>query len=418
MSETIVIYSENHSIKRSTTVSVLGLFVTIGLVRLTNLNYYLSQLAGFETTVDELGGGAFNFMNYAGVLLLILTLLGLSKRFSFSLHHAWPFAILALIYTSSLFTGPYTNPTWVLYQNIFIAISFIVFIISGSSSLDINQSFKRCLAFVYLGCMGFVLFALIQILIQQPLSYFFVEYNDAFVQSLDDFGIMKQRFGYLAGFLFAYTLFVVKHPLAKVCGLILILFTCFGIRSFMVGLIGSLLIFTIRSRWMLMFWTIGALAFFYALVTGHLQSLLYDTRYYSFLNGYDIVSTFPFGVGLGGYPIYTEEFSSSLFSQLYNVNAILDFVPTAPESDLVHIFGSLGLTFGLIHMLIIGRIIWYSLRFQKHFTNLETCFIFYFAFMTFFGISEDSIFSINYWIFFGLALGIIYRVYQNRFSSL
>ncbi|MEL6122258.1 MAG: hypothetical protein AAFR14_00940, partial [Bacteroidota bacterium] len=119
------------------------------------------------------------------------------------------------------------------------------------------------------------------------------------------------------------------------------------------------------------------------------------------------VQKFPFGVGLGGYPVYTELNARALFGSFYNVRAVLDFVPIAPESDLVHLFGSLGLVCGALHLLVQFRIVWYSLRWQGLFGPFQKAILFYFCYMTFFGISEDNIFSINYWIFFGVATGVV-----------
>ena len=149
-----------------------------------------------------------------------------------------------------------------------------------------------------------------------------------------------------------------------------------------------------------------------------LEQLVFDSRYYSFLNGWDIVQRFPFGVGLGGYPVYAEEFSHNLFARFYHVNVTLDFLPTAPESDLVHIFGSLGWFLGSIHLLIQGRILWYTYRLAGVMNEFGKTILFYFCFMTFFGISEDSIFSVNYWIFFGIASGIISSLLYRKRANL
>ena len=99
---------------------------------------------------------------------------------------------------------------------------------------------------------------------------------------------------------------------------------------------------------------------------------------------------------------------------LDNVNALLDFVPTAPESDIVHILGSLGVGLGLVHLFIQGRIVWFSFVKKNRLRSFEKCILFYFCFMTFYGISEDSMFSINYWIFFGLSSGIIANVLKRK----
>ena len=136
-------------------------------------------------------------------------------------------------------------------------------------------------------------------------------------------------------------------------------------------------------------------------------NVLLDTRFYAYMNAFDIAQRFPFGVGLGGYPVYTENNNSELFASFYNFNAALDYVPNSPESDVVHIFGSLGLGFGLTHILIQVRLLILGFLRQQKMFRFEKCMYFYFVFITFFGISEDTIFTVSYWIFFGITSGII-----------
>ena len=388
-------------------VGIINFFVFIALLRLTNFNYYLSSFLGLETEINSTGGNAFNFINYIGAVALVIISVAKLGKDALRWHSAWPIYVLMAIYMINAVLAPYSNYTWLLYQQIFLVIALILHLYVQKLDRQFSVRFKNGINLFFWLCMFLVVFCIYVIFSQNSLGYFLEEFNEVFVHSLDDFGIMKQQFGYLLGFLLSYALFFISSRPIKILCIAIILSIGLGIRSFSIGITGALIIYSI-ARPKLLFPTMLIMAIGCWVVYNHfLESLIFDTRFYPFLNAFDIVSQHPFGVGLGGYPVYTESFSRELFAAFYNVNAILDYVPTAPESDLVHLFGSLGLTMGLIHIGIILRMIWYSLRYQLQFNTFEKCIIFYFCFMTFFGISEDSMFSINYWVFFGLASGII-----------
>lgn len=394
-------------------VSLITFFVVIGLLRLTNLNYYLSQLVGLPTTVDHTGGGAFNFTNYIAIIGLGLILLARRDALITRWRGLWPYVVLIGIYLSNALLAPYANFTWVGYQILFILVAVIMHVYARRLADTFADRFGRSIRGFYWVMIGFVVFCTLVILSQYSLSYYVSEYNDSFVHALDDFGVMKQRYGYLLGFVVSYTIFYVRGSLRWML-LGLLLFAGFGIRSFVIGLIGAAGLFTLkRPRLFLTGLTISTVVLYFVLAS-YFDNIIFDTRFYSFYNAYHILQEFAFGVGLGGYPVYTELFSSSLFAQFYHVDAVLDFVPTAPESDIVHLIGSLGLVAGLIHLLIQGRTLWLTHRLQRYLTRFDRCILFYFAFMTFFGISEDSIFSVNYWIFFGISTGLIAAAARRR----
>lgn len=387
--------------------SILNFFVIIALLRLTNFNFYLSQLMGLEVEINNTGGGAFNFINYLGIGAFLTVLVSKLKSFKALWKSAWPMFLLISIYIVNALLAPYVNPMWVLYQVLFICIAIGLHFFAFNSGASFEITFIRgTKTFFWVGIL-FVILMTIIILSQVSLSNYFSEFNDSFVQSLDDYGIMKQRYGYFLGFLLSYSLFILRSGVIKWLVIGLLLFAGVGIRSLLIGVLGAGMIFSLRSTRTFVPFLAFILMGFYFLFGDFFSLLIYDTRFYSFLNAADIIQKFPFGVGLGGYPIYTEIFSRQLFGSFYNVEAILDYVPTAPESDLVHLFGSLGLFLGTLHVLIIGRLIWYSYSLQRGMDSWQKCIVFYFCYMTFFGISEDSIFSINYWIFFGITSGIL-----------
>lgn len=387
--------------------SILNFFVIIALLRLTNFNFYLSQLMGMEVEINNTGGGAFNFINYIGFGAFVTVAISKLNSFRAFWKSAWPMYLLIFIYLINAILAPYVNPMWVFYQVVFLLIAIGLHFFAYKSGASFEPKFRKGInLFFWMGILFVFLMTLI-IMSQVSLGNYFAEFNDSFVQSLDDYGIMKQRYGYFLGFLLSYSLFVLRSGVIKWMVIGLILFAGVGIRSLLIGVLGASMIFSLRSmRTFIPLLSLLVLSVYF-LFGDYFTLLIYDTRFYSFLNAADIIQKFPFGVGLGGYPVYTEIFSRQLFGSFYNIEAILDYVPTAPESDLVHLFGSLGLLLGTLHLLVIGRLIWYSYSLQKQMNSWHKCIVFYFCFMTFFGISEDSIFSINYWVFFGITSGIL-----------
>ena len=394
-------------------IGIINALLTIGLLRLTNLNYYLSQLIGLETEINNTGGNAFNFNNYLGVGILAIILL--SKGSSVRTHWSstWPFALLMIIYVSNFFLAPYANLTWIIYQEVFLLIALLLHIYVQKIEPTFYLRFASGMRYLFWSSIGLVAFSATVLMLKNNFTYYIEEFNEVFVQTLDDYGIMKQRYGYLMGFLVAYILFFIRRKWVQILLFSLILTTSFGIRSFVIGIVAAGLI-TLSKGSLKRLGLFATLLFLLMIPFQEMfRELIYDTRFYSYLNAWDIIGKYPFGVGLGGYEAYTEQNSRMLFASFYDINAILDYIPLAPESDIVHIFGTLGPVLGTVHFLIIGRIIWLGFRSQRSFCSFEKCILFYFTFMTFFGVGEDSIFSINYWIVFGLASGILAKRFQK-----
>ncbi len=398
---------------------IVNFFICIGLLRLTNFNYYLSQALGFETQVNNTGGDAFNFINYLGTAMLVTVVIAKIGHFRAQWRNGWPIYTLMLIYGFNILVTPYGNPVWLIYQEVFLAIALLLHFYVQRVEDSFERRFRTAIRPILYCAFILVIFCTFQILTKNSLSYYLQEFNEVFVQTLDDYGIMKQRYGYLQGFLVSYVLFMVRGWTKRIGLILLILITGFGIRSFVIGLFGGLLWSVARKPIHLLF--LGSVFIGWLILSdfSHVYSLIYNTRFYSYLNMIDIMNNYPFGVGLGGYHVYTETYSRVLFAHFYDVNAILDYVPVAPESDVVYVFGSLGWFFGGLHFFLIARILYWSIKYQKQLSPFHKTILFYFCFMTFFGISEDSMFSINYWIFFGLSSGIIsLSIFKNKHSEI
>lgn len=387
-------------------VSILNVCIFLGLFRLTNFNFYLSQFVGLPVEINRTGGNAFNFTNYLIPAVVLFYLICKGTALYTNWKSLWPYYSLITIYILGYIFSPFPVFSWLVYQLVFIGVALILHIATRKVSNHFTHRFKRGTSFVFWVGILFVLFCLYQIFAQQSLSTFFLNYNDAFNHSLDQYGIMKQRFGYLLGFLVSYAFFIIKDYRLKLVLLMMLVLAGLGIRSFILGFAGASILFSVKRPLLFLGFAVFGLVSYALVFKTYFANIIFDTRFYSYFNALQIIKAFPFGVGLGGYPVYTETFMSNLLADIYNVNAVQDYIPNAPESDIVHLLASLGAVLGGIHLLIQGRIVWLTYRFQSYLGPFEKCILYYFTFMTFYGISEDSIFSINYWVFFGISTGI------------
>ena len=286
-------------------ISIVSFFLFMALLRLTFFDFYLSQLFGFPVEINALGGGAFNFVNYISFFGLLVVFVHQGPKMS----TFWPslsqYGVLVVLYSINFVLSPYIDSSWYLYQLIFIMMATVVHIFIFKLRAWDDRLFYRRTIWIFWLMFALVVFCTIQILLQYPLSYYFTEFNDAFVHSLDDFGIMKQRYGYLLGFLSAYTLYMVRNKHIKIPILLILLFAGFGIRSYMIGMIGALFVFNFGSLKRVIAASLFAFIAILLLKDQYFDNIIYDTRFYSYANAWNIINNFPFGVGLGGYPIYT-----------------------------------------------------------------------------------------------------------------
>lgn len=403
--------SSIHLNKKAITINVVVLFLILGLLRLLPFNFYASILVGHDVVIDNKEGNAINFINYLSVITVIIVALIKLPHIKTRWTSLWPFGLFAVLYISNFFFAPYTDPSWVIYQLSFILIASILHLLIVDNSSRVSQLHLSPVLTLFITlCVVFFMFSAVMFFSQNSLSYILDQYNDSFVGTLNSFGVMKQYYGYVAGFIILYACLLIEQKWTKAFVILLVLSTAFGIRSFALGLIGVFLVTSLSHPWrfffVILFFGFGLFLTWDTVA----MELLFDTRFYAYMNALDIINKFPFGVGLGGYPIYTENNNHDLFAAFFTIDAALNYVPNSPESDLVHLFGSLGLPMALIHLFIQLRLIFLGVVHRAVMSPFETFMFFFFVFMTFFGISEDTMFTVSYWIFFGVTSGIIYNV--------
>ena len=393
----------------SQTINIVGAFLILGLLRLLPFNFFASIALGHDIVVNNREGNAINFINYIAVLFLIAVLFVKLPSIKLRWKELLSFVALISIYFINFLNAPFVNGSWVLYQVAFISIAALVhLLISNSRSSFTNYIETQRGLQIFVGILVlFALWVLCRLYLSYPLDYIVSQYNDAFINSVNDIGVMKQYFGYVSGFLLLYAFFMVTNYKLRIFIFVVVLCSAFGIRSFLIGIVGTLFFASFKKPVLLFIMSLSIIVCSIFLWETVLLELVYDTRFYAYMNALDIVQKFPFGVGLGGYPVYTEIYNNDLFASFFNVDANLSYVPNSPESDIVHIFGSLGLGLGLVHLFIQLRILFLGLIREFKMSPFQKCMFYYFVFMTAFGISEDTMFTVSYWIFFGIASGIV-----------
>tara|TARA_B100000497_G_C7692385_1_gene421430 strand:- start:2064 stop:3302 length:1239 start_codon:yes stop_codon:yes gene_type:complete len=399
-------------------INIISGFLVLALLRLLPFNFYASMIVGHEVIIDNREGNAINFVNYISVFFLIFVALIKLPTIRAKWQELWPFGVLMLIYLANLFFAPYVKASWVIYQLAFILIACVIHILlSGQSGLNYEKTLKSggfmffiSVTILFLGVVFSIMYS------EYSVSYIISEFNDSFINSANSIGLMKQYYGYVVGFIVLYALFVLDKIWIKIAVVALAFFTAFGIRSFIIGIVGVLFFLNLKSPVRLLVLIIIMAFAAYFLWDDIIMEMLYDTRFYAYMNGWDIIQKFPFGVGLGGYPEYTEINNSVLFATFFTIDAALNYVPNSPESDLVHVFGSLGLWAGIIHIFIQMRLIFLGLAHRFKMRPFEKCMFYFFIFMTAFGISEDTMFTVSYWIFFGVTSGIIASISKRKYA--
>ena len=140
-------------------IPVIAAFIFLAIIRLTNFNFILSNLVGFETEINELGGNAFNFINYAGAALTGIVLFSKVTSIRTRWISLWPFFILLIIYSANALFAPYSNTTWFFYQFIFLATAFTLHIYAQNCTLDYSGRLRKSLGLVYWLLVVWVVFA-------------------------------------------------------------------------------------------------------------------------------------------------------------------------------------------------------------------------------------------------------------------
>ena len=370
------------------------------------------MLVGHDVVIDGREGNAINFINYISVAFFLFVSFIKLPSIKAKWLELWPFGTLVFIYLINFYTAPFVNGFWISYQVAFILISALIHLLLSGQTINHYEKALNSGGFMIFTAIAvcFLIIVCISMYSQFSVMYILSEFNDSFINSVNDIGLMKQYYGYVVGFLVIYGVLVLNNKGITALILVLSLLTSFGIRSFLIGMAAVLIVSTIKKPFRFLFFILLSLVIGVTYWDQFLVDLVYDTRFYAYMNGWDIIQKFPFGVGLGGYPVYTEIYNNDLFATFFNIDAALNYVPNSPESDIVHLFGSLGLWLGVVHLLIQLRLIILGIVNEKKMLPFEKCMFYYFVFMTAFGISEDTMFTVSYWIFFGITSGVIASV--------
>jgi hypothetical protein len=330
------------------------------------------------------------------------------------------FGVILIIIIINNIMAPFASTKWLMNQIGFIFMAFLIATLY--SQLTSNEIASL------INSVHKILFITLTILVIATLWLLFNHFDtlnrvitegtfNYFIFQLTFFEWEKQSIGNLGLVVFAFILSLDSKKRTKYLLIFLLAFPLLiGIRTFTLAVLLVLALLLIKKRNLLLI-TIPTIFvttwFFYERILAPGFEHI-DVRVLAFLNMIDIVKNYFWGVGLGGYHIYTELHSHILESNWFWVSQYYKKFPLAPESDLVAVLGSFGLFFGV---LFYGLNLWIGFKLWKNyylFNYTDKFFSIVFFTMIFSGISQDNFFTLPYWVFFGFALGIIY---SNRYTS-
>ncbi len=353
----------------------------------------------------DVGNLDASIFNYVSVLLLYMFII-LSPPGRLNRRIINVFAVIFAVLVVNLF-APYASTKWFFNQVGFLGCSIIIALIYAR--VNEGQIAKIRTALVTTGTVCFVILAACSL-------YLTITRYDLLIRALEtrDFNSFiyqlvplmsweKQSIGNFAALIFA-VYFVFKRRQTPLF-LLLCLPLLIGIRTFWLGIILAVSTEAIRRRRHLASMMVFIVLYFIYRIfsSGGFGSA--DHRVFAYLNTFDIVRKNPLGLGLGGYHVYTynnEEALSAKFAYLTHGK-----VAIAPESDIVLVFGSLGLLLGLIFYSVHLWVFYQLWRKYPRFSDVDRFFSFLFFIFLFSGLSQDSMFRLPHWILFGFALGAV-----------
>ena len=312
--------------------------------------------------------------------------------------------------------APYRNPSWFLYQVIFLLASYytaaIYSHIGSNDYASVSRNIKKICNSVIpiIACISiYVLVKYYNILVDIYAGANVL--NGYLVYLYRDFYWDKHCIGGAIVIIFCHILTLQKHKFRNFFFLLPVLPVVLAIRHLLLGFfLTAILINTRKARTLFLLFLILLVTMF-VFWDGVIGILKRDVRMMGLANSVTISTEYPFGVGHGVYHTFVKANIPKLTNQYLHLYAGM---PIAPESDFVYVFSSFGLPCGLIFYGIIAVMV---LRLWKLYPNLtypDKFFALVFIYFFFAGIGEDWMFGFPYWLLFGFALGVV-AAKRNRF---
>jgi len=377
----------------------------------------LIQLSPFDEYVRQRifhGRAATNYI----IVFTVLFLMFKTKKIPVNKNAFIIISILFCIFLINFIFAPYRNPSWFLYQFLFLLASlYTATIYSGIDSSDygnvssnINRICDACIPII--ACIS-ILYLVKYYPILVDTFTGIGSFNDYISAFFGGFYWDKNRIGGAMATIFCHTLTLPKHKFRKLIFLLPVLPIIAGIRHLLMGFSLTAALLSIRKIRIIFNLSLVFLITMFLFWGVFISILKKDVRVMGLANTVNIVLEYPFGVGHGVYHTYVKDNEDNLtgkFSYLGNYG----FVPQSPQSDVIYVFGSLGFLCGLIFYTILVVML---LRLWRLYPNLhypDKFFALVFIYFFFAGIFDSQMFCFSYWIVFGFALGVI-TAKRNRF---
>lgn len=327
--------------------------------------------------------------------------------------------ILFCVYLINFIFAADRNPSWFLYQVIFLSVSYYVAAIYFHIGLSDYGKFSRYVKKIFnvgipvVICISlYILVKHYNLLIDVLINLFEGQnyFNGYLWQLYLDFYWDKNRAGGTMAIIFCHILTVPepKYKSRNIFFILTVLPIISAIRHLQLGFALTAIFINIRKMRFIILIILVFLVSIFPFRNVYFQiletSTKKDVRMMGLANTINIVTEYPFGVGNGVYHTFVLNNMDELTEHLsdYGIH-----MPVGPESDVVYVFSSFGLLCGLIIYAVLVVMLFRLWRLYPSLTYPDKLFALVFIYFFFAGIGEDWIFSFSYWLLFGFALGVI-----------
>lgn len=350
----------------------------------------------------------FNYLitAFAALFIILFPFPKIKKKLLFI--HAFIIAILII----NIVFAPIKNFKWFINQTIFIGLSFYLSLLYSEMNekelLNLKKFISRMLKVSSVFVLLIALWGVFTSGKYFPALFGQATFNSFLFTFDKTLAWKKQTIGNYLGLTVAWILASrTIHPLLITP--LAILST--GIRTFFLSTTALIVFYYRKILAILILFSPVILVGVYSFITSILldKSFYLNIRLLSYINALNIIKQYPFGIGLGNYSTYIETKVDYIPQTLGYLSKEFSFIPTATESDLVTIFSSLGLTFGIVFSILLASIALKAIKNVRSLTTVDQFFVNFLLYLFCSGITQDNMFTLVYWIIFGLSLGALYK---------
>tara|TARA_B100001057_G_scaffold293633_1_gene293725 strand:- start:2298 stop:3563 length:1266 start_codon:yes stop_codon:yes gene_type:complete len=372
-----------------------------------------------------------SFVNYSiSLIILFLLMINIQKITINSTVGLYLFGTTLFLILNFIFASPSNSHTfyWIFYSTLVPTFSILVYV-------NFRDQLNKALNFLFITHLAYSIFVILTILYFAgpfgsnilPVALITQEgYNNilhANTLTNDLLNVLWFSKGYIGWVFLFVSLYYFYIKKSYKTAFFFILFLLFN-RTIMVGIIFTLIIFFIYSKYRLLnkYIFLSTLFILILLITfTFFDEIFYivtsDTRWtlYSLLPY--LIYDYPFGIGIGTFSLnetnemlinkYTNYlFLDNYLSRYLVISKTGWYIPPAPESNIVLFLSDQGIFYLIFLIFIVVKIFNYILLNWNYIDDISKLICTYFMILFIGGIGEDLAYEWIFWLFFGLSLGV------------